>query len=180
MQTPSFPVLDTPRLELKAIGPGHQADLFRLLTDPRVTAFFPVVPLQQPSDTVKIVDRFARLWEEQSGIRWGLFITGTRELIGMAGFNSFTRGHKGAVVYLLLPEYQGRGLAGEALHEVLRFGFSELELKRVEAEVIPGNTASERVLDRLGFHHEGLLRRWMAWGEQLYDINMYSLLKEER
>lgn len=174
-----FPVLDTPRMELKAIGHEHHADLFRLLTDPRVTAFFPVLAFQQASDTAKIVDRFAQLWQEQSGVRWGMFLTGSTELIGMAGFNSFSKGHKGAIVYLLLPEYQGRGLAMEAIREVLRYGFSELELRRIEAEVLPGNKPSERVLDKLGFRHEGLLRQWLAWNGGFHDINMYSLLKEE-
>jgi [ribosomal protein S5]-alanine N-acetyltransferase len=52
-------------------------------------------------------------------------------------------------------------------------------VKRIEAEVIPGNIASEKVRVKLGFSHEGLLRQWMLWDGKYNDINMYALLKAD-
>ncbi len=44
------------------------------------------------------------------------------------------------------------------------------------AEVMQGNTASEKVLIKWGFTKEGLLRQWMHWNHQHYDMTMFSLL----
>ncbi|MFK7906444.1 MAG: GNAT family N-acetyltransferase [Chitinophagales bacterium] len=43
-----------------------------------------------------------------------------------------------------------------------------------------GNIGSEKLLTKLSFQKEGILRQWMHWNENYYDITMFSLLKEER
>ena len=65
------------------------------------------------------------------------------------------------------------------MNEILNFGFTTLEINRVEAEVMQGNIASEKVLHKLGFKKEGVLREWMYWNNNHYDITMFSLLKKE-
>lgn len=62
---------------------------------------------------------------------------------------------------------------------VVEFGFKELEINRIEAEVMQGNTASEQVLAKIGFKNEGILRQWMYWNEKHFDMTMYSLLQSE-
>jgi ribosomal-protein-alanine N-acetyltransferase len=42
-----------------------------------------------------------------------------------------------------------------------------------------GNVTSEKVLKKLNFKNEGVLREWMFWNEKLYDMTMYSLLKSD-
>jgi RimJ/RimL family protein N-acetyltransferase len=67
----------------------------------------------------------------------------------------------------------------EALQGLLSAAFSDLGLRRVEAEVNPANLASVRLLERLGFAHEGVLRqRWVAKG-QAYDVAVYGLLRDD-
>jgi [ribosomal protein S5]-alanine N-acetyltransferase len=65
------------------------------------------------------------------------------------------------------------------LRAVIAFGFNELAINRIEAEVMPGNEASERVLEKLGFTREGILREWMLWNEKHYDMTMFSLVRSE-
>ena len=65
------------------------------------------------------------------------------------------------------------------LKVVVEFGFKELEINRIEAEVMLGNTASEKVLAKIGFKNEGILRQWMYWNEKHFDMSMYSLLQSE-
>jgi [ribosomal protein S5]-alanine N-acetyltransferase len=64
------------------------------------------------------------------------------------------------------------------LNTVIKFGFEELEINRIEAEIMPGNLVSEKVLDKLNFRKEGLLREWMLWNGKHYDMIMYSLIKD--
>jgi RimJ/RimL family protein N-acetyltransferase len=67
----------------------------------------------------------------------------------------------------------------EALLSLLEFGFSQLALNRVEADIDPRNLASARSLERLGFKKEGHLReRWIVDGE-VSDTALYGLLLRE-
>ena len=113
------------------------------------------------------------------GIRWGICLEGSDRLIGTIGFNNFTKNHRANIGYDLLTEYWGKGIMSEALEAILEFGFNILEVNRIEAEVMTGNIASEKLLHKTGFTNEGVLRQWMHWNEQYYDMTMFSLLKRE-
>jgi RimJ/RimL family protein N-acetyltransferase len=71
----------------------------------------------------------------------------------------------------------GRGYVTEAAAEALRYGFGPLALNRINAHSMVRNPASARVLARLGFHHEGVLRqRVRKWGV-FEDVDAWSLLR---
>ena len=72
---------------------------------------------------------------------------------------------------------QGRGLASEAVRQALDFGFGTLGLERVEADVDPRNGASCRLLERLGFQREGLLRNRWRVGDEFADSVIFGLLR---
>lgn len=65
----------------------------------------------------------------------------------------------------------------EVLTVVLRVGFADLGLRRIEALVTPGNRRSRRLLERLGFQHEGVLRDYGYWRGRYWDQHLYSLLR---
>ena len=67
----------------------------------------------------------------------------------------------------------------EALLALIQYGFSELRLNRIEADIDPMNLASARCLERLGFKLEGMLReRWIVAGV-VSDSAMYGLLASD-
>ncbi|WP_143307133.1 GNAT family N-acetyltransferase [Chitinophaga vietnamensis] len=175
----SFPTLHTARLDLIELTHEHSAELFTLMTDPRVTEYYNVMPMTQKEDLITVIDWFSRRFKDRLGLRWGIRLKDTGAMIGTIGYNTFTNGHKGVLVYALAYEHWNKGLMTEALQAAVRFGFDVLDLNRIEAEVMPGNTASERILAKSGFHHEGLLKQWMLWNGKFFDINMFALLREE-
>lgn len=67
----------------------------------------------------------------------------------------------------------------EALRSVLAWGFKEMALNRVEAQVHEANAPSRALLARLGFSQEGRLRQAGYWGGQHHDLLIFSLLKNE-
>lgn len=80
----------------------------------------------------------------------------------------------------LHPQHSGRGYATEAVSEVLRVCFEELGLRRVTADCFAGNTASWRLMERVGMRREAYtvrdsLHRSGAW----LDGMAYALLQEE-
>jgi RimJ/RimL family protein N-acetyltransferase len=68
----------------------------------------------------------------------------------------------------------------EAASALVEHAFGTLELRRIEADIDPRNVASARLLERLGFVREGLLReRWMV-GDEVSDSALYGLLDRDR
>jgi ribosomal-protein-alanine N-acetyltransferase len=67
----------------------------------------------------------------------------------------------------------------EAAGALVDFGFREMELNRIEAFVDPANHASARLLSRIGFRKEGLLRDAFFEKGSFVDAEIYSLLKAD-
>ena len=172
-----FPTLHTARLDLVEIKQNHLPGLFKLFGDKKVTEFYNILTLTKEEEAQKYLDWFSSRFAENAGIRWGISLKGKSNIIGTVGFNNFTKHHRANLGYDLQTEKWNNGYITEALKAVISYGFKELEINRVEAEVMQGNTASERVLTKLGFTKEGILRHWMYWNGQHYDMTMYSLLR---
>jgi [ribosomal protein S5]-alanine N-acetyltransferase len=101
-------------------------------------------------------------------------------LVGVVALRDIDQEHSQAELSFWIGRaYWGRGLASEAAAAALRFGFEELDLNRVTAYHMVRNAASKRVLTRLGFQGEGLLRqRVKKWGV-FEDVLAYALLRAE-
>src|SRR5262249_54276238 len=81
--------------------------------------------------------------------------------------------------YSIAEPYWGRGLVVEAAQAVMRHVFTEYAVERLQSRVFVGNDASERVLQKLGFTREGVLRSLVFRRGQWWDIAMYSMLRAE-
>jgi RimJ/RimL family protein N-acetyltransferase len=85
----------------------------------------------------------------------------------------------GEIGYALHPDHHGRGFATEAANEMLRLGFDEYGLHRIMAKCSALNTASARLMERLGMRREGHLvgvRRFKGrWRDEL----VYAILADE-
>ncbi len=176
----SFPTLHTWRLDLIEIRQEHLGNIFKLFGDEKVTRFYNLLPFQTEQDGQKLVDWFSGRFREGLGIRWGIALKGSSHIIGTLGFNNYTKHHRANLGYDLQTAYWNNGYITEALQAVIAYGFNELEINRIEAEVMQGNIASEKVLEKLGFRKEGILRDWMLWNGRHYDMTMFSLLKRDK
>ncbi|MCC6595314.1 MAG: GNAT family N-acetyltransferase, partial [Rhodanobacteraceae bacterium] len=81
--------------------------------------------------------------------------------------------------YALRPAYWRQGLATQMLTLALGHAFTALGLLRIEADVDPLNLASCRLLERLGFVREGLLRERWRVGGATQDSALYGLLARD-
>ena len=84
------------------------------------------------------------------------------------------------VGYWLLVPARGRGVATRAVLAAVEHAFAH-GVHRVEAHVRIGNVASERVLERAGFHREGVKRRFLRLGtdERRYDATLFARLADD-
>ncbi|MBW8310496.1 MAG: GNAT family N-acetyltransferase [Rhizobium sp.] len=179
MSTPPLPTLESPRLRLRPYRQDDARAIYALYSDPVVTRYwsFPAwTRREQASDYLA-----ARMALETPAVyAWALAERECDRLIGTTTLFSLSGPHKRAEIgYSLLPARQGQGLATEALRTVLEHAFGPLGLERIEADVDPRNEASWRLLEKLGFRREGLLRnRWRVDGE-VCDSFLYGLLRED-
>lgn len=102
-------------------------------------------------------------------------------MIGTCGFNTWDPKMKNATIgYDLLPEYWNNGFTSEAVARIAAAGFSaELpfgQLKRIQADTVVGNLASEAVLIKAGFEQEGLRRQSGYWKNQFHDLKCFTLI----
>jgi len=98
---------------------------------------------------------------------FGIFSDG--ELVGRIALNQIYRGifQNSYLGYSIGERWNGRGFATEAVELAVRFAFEEAGLHRVQAAVMPRNTASIRVLEKNGFREEGFAVNYLringAW-----------------
>jgi ribosomal-protein-alanine N-acetyltransferase len=81
--------------------------------------------------------------------------------------------------YWVVERARGRGLASRAVALLARWALTDAGLARVEALVEPHNTASQRVLESIGFRREGHLRSYLVLDERRADALIYSLLPSD-
>jgi RimJ/RimL family protein N-acetyltransferase len=107
---------------------------------------------------------------------------GSRATVGQIGFSRiWTRtdaAHLGPVI--VDPALRGRGVGSQMVREVLRIGFDELRLHRIELVVFDFNRAAIALYERAGFRTEGLLRDVVRVGEQYWHWRAMSILEHER
>jgi RimJ/RimL family protein N-acetyltransferase len=87
--------------------------------------------------------------------------------------------HKAELSIFIVKEEQGRGYAATALAATVDYGFNRLNLYRLEAEVVASNTASLRLIQKLGFVEEGRLREAKFVNGIYHDLLRFGLLRSE-
>jgi len=76
--------------------------------------------------------------------------------------------------YELDPAFWGRGFMTEAVRAVVACGHQQFKLNRIEAWTLPGNPASDRVLEKSGFRYEGTARQRAYFKGSFHDFRMFA------
>lgn len=174
------PVLETPRLRLRAYRAADAEAMFAIYSDPRVMRYWSFPPWVEQAQASAYVERALAGMDSGEIFPWAIADRDSDRLIGAVTlFSLHAEQLRAEIGYSLSPDYQGRGLAAEALRAALTHAFDQLGLVRLEADIDPRNEPSWRLLERLGFQREGLLRkRWRVNGE-VCDTAFYGLLAED-
>jgi [ribosomal protein S5]-alanine N-acetyltransferase len=153
---PTFPVLTTDRLVLRALRPSDAERVFALRSDPVVMRHVTRPLAGTLEDANALIERVNTTVAAAEAVQWALTLKGDDAFIGLIGFWRMEKQHYLAELgYTLARDQWGKGLMSEAIHAVVDFGFNTLGLHKVEAITRPGNTASIRVLEKNGFVQEG-------------------------
>ena len=168
------------RIVLRGYRAGDLADFYALHSDPRVMRYWSFPAWTQLSQAQPRFDGALAGRDPDRLLCWTIAGRDDDRLIGGVTLHSINREQGRAEIgYALRPDHWGLGYAQDALRLALAHAFEELGLRRVEADIDPRNESSCRLVERMGFVREGLLReRWLVAGE-LCDSALYGLLARD-
>lgn len=150
----ALPALEAPRVRLRWLTERDVDALFAIFSDEVMMRYWSTTAMKQRSEAEELL--------------------GTCTL-----FNIHRANMRAEVGYCLGSAHWRQDYMGEALAALIDFAFATLAQRRLEADVDPKNPSSLRILDRMGFQREGLLReRWNVGGE-IQDSVFLGLLARE-
>ena len=180
MLLPAQPRIETERLTIRLVERADLPALLAINSKDTVTRYLPYESWKDIAD--------GEAWHRRAEARHAAgeavqFVIEHREsgrVIGTCLLFHFEEASARAEVgYVLGQEHWGAGYLFEAMKALVAFAFEQMNLRRLEAELDPRNLASAKLLERLGFLREGLLRqRWAMKGE-ITDSILYGLLRAE-
>ncbi len=119
--------------------------------------------------------------KEPNRVRRFICDADTGELLGLINFNNIVRGcfQSAALGYWIGAAYAGRGYMSAGVKEAVRIGFDSLDLHRLEANIMPRNIASRRVVEKAGFRLEGESRNYLKIAGEWEDHERWALTIED-
>ncbi|TQR19424.1 GNAT family N-acetyltransferase [Psychrobacillus vulpis] len=175
-----FPVIETNRLILREVTKEDAHDMFLYLSDKDVVKPMGLEPFQTVEDVWDEIKWYKSIYEEGTGIRWGITLKDSGKVIGSCGFlNMIPKHYRAEIGYELSREYWGRGIASEVLEAVVHYGYKHFQLERIEALIELSNIQSQKLVEKNGFTREGLLRHYEFACGKFEDLYMYSIIKED-
>jgi ribosomal-protein-alanine N-acetyltransferase len=176
----SFEIFTTDRLKLRKLTAADMQHIFRSYSKPEIMA---LLALQTDAAYEKELDKFQQGYSmyNRSLLTFQLIDPQSNQVLGSAGFHNWSIDHKRAEIGYSLnsDEYKGKGLMSEALPFIIHYGFTVMDLQRIEAMVGPNNQPSLRLMEKNHFTREGLLRKHYFIDEHWEDSVVFSLLREE-
>ena len=112
---------------------------------------------------------------------WQFAIFCGSDFAGLAGFKGTDRlNRKSEIGYWLCGKFQNHGIMTDSVKTLIKFGFSELGLNRIQIKCAPENVKSNKIPERLGFTLEGIERDSEFVKEGVFrDANVWSLIKKD-
>ncbi len=148
MDVPKF---ETERLILRAVTEDDRLAIFENYSDPDVANWF----FDQPFTTIQQADQLINACiarsAEGKGMTWAILLKATGEFVGTCSFENITTGSQGEIGFDLAKKHWSHGYMAEALRPIIAYGFTVLDLTKIEAITYSHNVRARRMLERLGF-----------------------------
>lgn len=180
---PDVSQLETERLLLRKITPQDADDFFAFTSNLQVCALTGMFELHtNKEETQEYIKRMINRYSQAQGTAayWAIEDKSTHKAIGIIGIFGYMPNYARAEIgYALAQDSWGQGIATEAVAQVIHYGFTHMQLNRIQACTDKQNTASRRILEKNSMHYEGCLRDYMIIQGKPVDRLMFSLLKQE-
>ena len=172
------PDLETRRLLLRKLSLADVDDLFQVFSDVETTVYVPRNKHVDKTETLNHLKNLIKRMDEGKTLVWSVVDKKDKRVIRTV--NLYLKQDRAASIgAVICRERWGKGIATEALREVISFGFDQMELIRIEGKCESNHVASEKVLKKLGMTYEGTLRKEVIINGIPRDVKVYSVLIDE-
>lgn len=177
----SFPCFEAKNIRLRKLKPEDADSMLKYFSDKQVTKYLPEDAQKKEIDEIKdLINNVNEGFKKRNKIRWGIADKRKSKVIGDGGYYKIDKKNNiGKISYRLSKNYWGRGIMSKSLRYIIKFGFESLNLNRIEASVIPANEGSIRLLNKIGFINEGVLRQALYKDNKYYDLAVYAILSND-
>ena len=176
----NLPVLQTPRLTLRAMTIRDAEDIYAYSRDPLVAEHVLWDAHENIHQTRAYIRYVLRQYKNGEPSSFAIVEKASGKVIGTIGYMWVSQDNaSGEVGYSLARACWNRGYMTEALKAVIAFGFEELHLNRIEAQHETGNPASGAVMRKCGMRHEGTLRQRLYNKGRYVDMELYAILRKD-
>lgn len=172
---------ETRRLVMRPYAMPDCNQVWNVVRSPQIYATTYAIPRNYPKERVEWWFSFVNNnIRTGSSYELGMFLKNGGAYIGNAGLINVSKDNRNAAVtYFVNPLFWGHQFACEGAYEMLRFGFSELKLRRIYGKCMSHNIASAKVMEKLGFIYEGRGRSEIQKDGVFVDVDHYSILDSE-
>ena len=174
------PTLETTRLRLRPFDEHDTDVIYALMSNARVLRYWDSAPWTDRARADQFIAKSRAIADEGTGVRLAIDLGVDDTFIGWCALTRWNPEFRSAAIgYVFGEEFWGQGYATEVLGALLTWAFATLDLNRVQAELDTRNGASERVLIKLGFVHEGTTREDCIVNGEVSDSFIYGLLHRD-
>lgn len=176
-----FPLLYTERLILKEITNKDAPVLFEMRSSPEIMKYIDRPIPKSIDDIYELIQKMEQMKSKGEGISWGIFSKENPERkIGNIGLYRIIAEHYRAEIgYMLNTNEHQKGIMFEAIQKVIEYGFVNMKLHSIEANINPENIASRKLLEKAGFVKEAYFRENYFFNGRFIDSEIYSILNKE-
>ena len=177
--TKAWPRLTTDRLVLRAFSPEDAKDVQRLAGDRDVAATTNVPHPYEDGMAEEWIGGHEAAFQRGSKIVFAITLR-SGGLVGAIGLSINGKHRRGELGYWIGKLFWNNGYCTEAVGAVVRYGFEELGLNRIEARYMTTNPASGRVMEKAGMKLEGVLRQQLLRSDSFEDMAIYAILASDQ
>ncbi|WP_052891187.1 GNAT family N-acetyltransferase [Thermogemmatispora carboxidivorans] len=172
------PFLVGERVYLRPLEPSQDNHFYATwLNDEEIRRYFSIYP----TSDARAKERLEQLYRDGKHIIFGVALKSNNRLIGLVGLKDINYINQTAEFYIIIGDRAvwGQGYGTEATKLMIRYGFMELNLNRIQTQDMEENIGGWRADEKAGFKYEGTLRQAILRFGKYHDIRVYSLLRSE-
>lgn len=175
-----FPILHTDRLILKEITENDAQILFEMRSNQDLMKYIDRPKPDSIDDIYDLIQKMKTMKSKGEGISWGIYKKEQPDLkIGNIGlFRIIAEHYRAEIGYMLNTANHQQGIMYEAILKVIEFGFIQMNLHSIEANINPENIASRKLLEKTGFVREAYFKENYFFNGKFIDSEIYSLLNK--
>jgi RimJ/RimL family protein N-acetyltransferase len=166
------------RIYLRPLEPAQDNHLYSTwINDEEIRRYFSIYPTSDSRGK----ERLEQLYKDGKHIIFGVALSSDNRLIGLAGLKDINYINQTAEFYNIIGDRSvwGKGYGTECTRLMLRYGFMELNLNRIQTLDMEENIAGWRTDEKAGFKYEGTMRESILRFGKYSDMRVYSILRSE-